>query len=1254
MLIDRASHRGTVLCVADNAAELHMSSGTLRRAGFAVIEAFSIDEALRLVRQKPDAMLLHRIGGELLRRCDLCLTVKGMAPFHDLPILHLVDSDETGLLPEDCGEQAANDLRLPWPCSTAVLISAVENLVRNTRNARTLAAVSTAEQALAAASPVAMYQVNGQGIVRRWTTAAERIFGWCEEEVIGRFLPIVGPEQRDEFLDLIDSTMAGNAIQNRITVRWHKDGRAIPVSLSMAPLLEADGSVSGAQIVTADITQQQQGQREQARLLALLRASADLIAIIDSEGHFDYLNPAGLELLGIPGDANLAAQSYFDRLDSASRERLRNEGLAAARRDGATVGEARLQCTQGAEVSPRPVSQLLIPLPGEQGERYAVIARDILPQKRTEADLLRVNRILHAQSACTAAAVAGADETGFLRALVDALVESGVCTEAAVHLDGLRPGSARIVLRTVAPGILAEPNPAEAYAAALVQAARISGQGQCVRCDDVGWPRWADPQAMTALAQPLGTIGALLLVTDDADAFADSARQQFQALAAYAATVVVSIRASFARAESEKRLRIFGRAIESSDSAVMITDANAADHPVVYVNTAFERITGYVAAETMGRNARFLVAEDREQTEVATLRDALRARTGARVLLRCYRKDGTLFWAECAVHPVSADGREVSHFVSILVDVTDRVRTAGELAHVATHDPLTGLANRTLLDDRIAQGVAHAERHRRHLAVMLIDLDRFKEINDSLGHAAGDELLREVARRLEATVRDGDTVARLGGDEFVIVLGDVKRPDGVAKVAEKIVLALSQPMQLHGREVATTPSIGYSLYPDNGANGDELLRLADIAMYQVKRHGRNAHRAWNPAMADGGTLRQAELHAALRNALARGEFELHYQPKVELDSGDISGVEALIRWRHPELGLMTPDHFIPFAEESGLIAEIGEWVLREACRQARSWQQAGIQPLRVAVNLSARQLRQEDIVESVANALADAGLEARWLEIELTESVVMQNLDTATHLLQRLKSLGVTLAMDDFGTGYSSLGYLRRFPFDALKIDRSFVQDITTEPEDALIAVAVIAMARSLGLRVIAEGVETEAQMHYLQGHRCDEMQGYFYCRPLPIPEIDDFLLKPPKLFRRDDAAGGRTLLLVDDEESVIAALKRSLRRRGYRILAAHSGAEALEIMATHDVQVILADQRMPGMTGADLLARIKDLYPQTIRMVLSGYADLETITDAVNRGAIYKYLTKPWDDSVVRELMREAFERHDRQYGGDMASHAA
>ena len=457
------------------------------------------------------------------------------------------------------------------------------------------------------------------------------------------------------------------------------------------------------------------------------------------------------------------------------------------------------------------------------------------------------------------------------------------------------------------------------------------------------------------------------------------------------------------------------------------------------------------------------------------------------------RKDGSVFPVEITVNYLEYEGQSVSF--SFARDITERKRAEEQLRYQATHDELTGLANRALLQDRLEQSIHFANRSQRLVAVLLLDLDRFKVINDSLGHGFGDELLRSVARRLEQTVREADTVARMGGDEFVILLAEVAEGDDVGLVAKKILENLTRPYQIGDREITVTASIGVSLYPRDGADGETLLRNADLAMYRAKEDG-DSFRFYAPKM-DQRVHETLELEADLRRALERGELLLHFQPKVDLASGEITGAEALVRWQHPQRGLIAPGMFIPLAEETGLILPIGEWVLATACAQVRAWQDAGLPVVPVAVNLSARQFRKADLAETVHRVLRECGIAPRLLELELTESMIMRDPLAAAAIMQQLKALGVSLALDDFGTGYSSLNYLRRFPVDCLKIDRSFISDAASDPSAAAVATSIVAIAHSLGLRAIAEGVETGEQLDFLRDCGCDSLQGYYFSRPV-------------------------------------------------------------------------------------------------------------------------------------------------------------
>jgi diguanylate cyclase (GGDEF)-like protein len=580
----------------------------------------------------------------------------------------------------------------------------------------------------------------------------------------------------------------------------------------------------------------------------------------------------------------------------------------------------------------------------------------------------------------------------------------------------------------------------------------------------------------------------------------------------------------------------------------------------------------------------------------------------------------------------------VMHF-----DVTDTIAAEQRLFDLAHLDSLTGLPNRLLFLDRLRHGLAQTKRQKTRLALLFIDLDRFKNVNDTLGHQVGDELLKQVARRLSGCLRESDTVGRLGGDEFALLLPDISDEQNAETVACKIVNALAQPFHLAGQDLFCGASIGIALHPEDAVDPEHLMQYADTAMYQAKEAGRNTWRFHTPALNERAQER-LRLDADLRLAVQRNEFELFYQPKLDLRNGQIVGVEALLRWHHPVRGLVSPLEFVPVLEDTGLINEVGRWAITRACEQLKAWHDAGLTAMSVAVNLSARQFEvgggAASLAATVEEILGRSGLAPQFLELELTESALMSNADQVAAALAELRGIGLRISVDDFGTGYSSLSYLKRFPLDAVKVDRSFIEDIAADPDDASITRAVITMAHNLKLKVIAEGVESEGQLALLAASYCDEIQGFLFSKPVPATEMEAMLVAGRTLAvpTPGDARPERTLLLVDDEENILAALKRLLRRDGYRILTANGGSQALELLAQNKVDVIVSDQRMPNMTGVEFLRRARTIHPDTVRIVLSGYTELQSITDAINEGAIYKFLTKPWDDELLRANIEEAF----------------
>lgn len=684
-------------------------------------------------------------------------------------------------------------------------------------------------------------------------------------------------------------------------------------------------------------------------------------------------------------------------------------------------------------------------------------------------------------------------------------------------------------------------------------------------------------------------------------------------------------------------LQRFRSAMDATADAIFLV--NRGSMRFVEVNAAASHMLGYTREEFLQLSPAALV--DATLEELADAYDDTIAGNGVdrpmESPLRC--KDGSYIQVEVQRQAQLSGADWI--IVGIARDITERKEAEKRLHHMAHYDALTGLPNRMLFYETLHKTLFVAKNNGATVAVLLIDSDHFKSVNDTLGPAVGDELLSQISTRLVQCVRVRDTIGRLSGDKFGLILLMQTGHQGATLVANTVRDALRAPFQLNGRELVMTVSIGIAMHPVDASDPDLLVQYADTAMLRAKQAGRNTFRFFTAQM-NADVLVRMDLEAALRRAIDNEEFVLYYQPKVLLGSGRITGLEALLRWQRPGHGLVSPQEFIPVLEESGLIVHVGRWVIATACQQIARWMRSSVGALQVSVNVSGRQFADGDLDVDVTQALTESGIPADLLELELTESSLMANTQRTIATLQSLKKRGVQISIDDFGTGYSSLAYLRRFPIDKLKIDIAFIRDVTTNPDDATIALAIISMAHSLKLEVIAEGVETEAQLSYLRRNRCDQIQGFFFSRPLPVLELERLMFEDKRLPMPAGYNQGpqSTLLLVDDEPHVLTALQRLLRSDGYRILLAHSAAEGFELLALHPVQVILCDQRMPHMSGTLFLDRVKDLYPDTFRIVLSGYTDLESIMEAVNRGAIYRFYTKPWDNKVLRENVAEAF-RH-------------
>ncbi|TVT31803.1 EAL domain-containing protein [Marinobacter vinifirmus] len=560
------------------------------------------------------------------------------------------------------------------------------------------------------------------------------------------------------------------------------------------------------------------------------------------------------------------------------------------------------------------------------------------------------------------------------------------------------------------------------------------------------------------------------------------------------------------RHEAQEAQRILQRSLESSDNAVVVVDVRSQDLPVVFANPAFSEMTGYTREEVIGSPVKQLTGPETEEADMEQIREAVRAGQPATVILKSYRRDETPFWNHVSLAPVKNDKQQITHFTAIMTDISEKKEQENRLAYQATHDVLTGLGNRSLFEDRLEHDFALARRNSQQLAVLFIDLDEFKPINDTLGHKVGDGLLISIARRLDKVTRPEDTLARFGGDEFVLLLPDLTSPAQAEEVANRILDEIADPHQVGSHELYISASIGISLLDEHLDSPEKLIQQADMAMYKAKQQGRDTCEVYSEDL-DTKLSKRVALRNELQEAIKTGQLFLNYQPQVDRD-GQLCGLEALVRWKHPKKGLIAPADFIPVAEETGQIAHLGKWVTTQACKDARRLLEMGLLKGRMAVNLSPLQFHRPGFLTVLRSILEDTGLAPEHLELELTEGILMKDSEGAIDILNALNGMGVATAIDDFGTGFSSFSYLKDLPVDNIKIDRSFVDNVTTNEKDAAVCKGVITLAREMGLNVVAEGVETQEQFCYLKSHGCESFQGYYFARPMLFEDLVQWIGK--------------------------------------------------------------------------------------------------------------------------------------------------
>ncbi|MEH6812753.1 MAG: EAL domain-containing protein [Motiliproteus sp.] len=855
----------------------------------------------------------------------------------------------------------------------------------------------------------------------------------------------------------------------------------------------------------------------EARYKIVLEAAPDAIVISNDQGVISLINRQAELLFGYSRE-ELVGQAVEILIPEAQRgEHVghRQQFLSSDRRFIQKHRQDRFKARNKAgDIFPVEIN--IGALISDGRKIVTAIIRDMREHYQAETQIRHLNRIYRVLSSANHALIHAVDERNLLLDYCRIIVDSGQYPLAWVSLlsgdepqmlelgqcyvAGLGVRSASELPRETLQGLNSPQIPVE-YAQLAIDALVPS----CRWWGDFVSQHGCNNILLFSLRAGAKNLGVLGIVISAMDRFESQEVGLFLELAMDLGYGIETQRNLCVQRESEVQLRLQHRALESSSNGIVIIDWRQPNHPIVYANKAYTAMTGYALEEVIGRNLVFLCNGENNQHGLRLLNQALANESGVTVVIKNYHKDGASFWNEIHVAPVRDESGRVSHYVGVSQDVSSRISYESKLEHLATHDDLTGLANRALLLNRLNHAVETARRSWKQVAVVFLDLDRFKYINDSLGHERGDNLLKQVAQRLSGIVRSVDTLARMGGDEFVFVLTELEDLAPVQRLLQQILNAIRQPIDIDGNTVITTASVGCSLYPADGGSSSELLRHADAAMYRAKEYGGDGHQFYessiNTEVAD-----RLQMEVDLRRALEQKELVLYYQPQVSILSGEVVGAEALVRWQHPDKGLLPPDCFIPMAEEIGVIQALGSWVLREACTQYRRWN-ADLWPgFTIAVNISYQQFINGAMVEEIEGLLAEFSIPADRLELELTERVMMKNTETVIVQLDALKAIGVKLSIDDFGTGFSSLSYLKRFSLDRLKIDRSFVVDLNNDDDSFVITKAINEMAHLMNFEVVAEGVENIAQLETLKGFGCDFMQGFLFSTPKPAEEFHRFM----------------------------------------------------------------------------------------------------------------------------------------------------
>lgn len=908
-------------------------------------------------------------------------------------------------------------------------------------------------------SPDLVGMSGSDGCIVYVNRALQEALQFSEEELLGKhFHNILSQKNSPALLQEIENNSLKPGGWRGECLVPRKDGTDLPVLLTSSAVTGDDGRILGILGIAQDIAERKHAEERISHLSQALESTSEFIGIGDTNANITFANQAWLRALGY-SEQELLGQSFHFILSPNNSAKFIAE-IDTQTFAGGWRGECLQRRKDGTDL---PVLLSTGLLKDQEGRVAGVfgIARDITERKHAEQEILFKNVLLEAQAETTIDAILAVDEANHI-----ILSNRQFATMWSVPRGMVRAGDDAQLLQFVTNQIAAPQRFLEKVAHLYTHREEKS-QDEVHLKDGRVLDRYSSP-----LIDSAGTYrGRIWYFRDITE-----------------------------RVKSEERLQLWSRVLDQSGEGIFVCDK---DERILLVNQAFERLTGFSADDAVGKTPRILQSGLQDRAFYADVWKSVLETGTWRGEMWNRRKSGELYVEWLSISAVLDREGSVTHFIGIFSDITVRKQAEERIVHLAHYDALTDLPNRVLLMDRLSQLTKAAQRRKTRVAVVFIDLDRFKEVNDSLGHDAGDLLLQTLAKRLSAAVRDEDTVARIGGDEFVVVFQGLRLAQDVADLAQKLLSCLEAPVSLSGYELAVTASMGISLFPDDATNGQELIRNADAAMYQAKAAGRNAYMFYTGDL-NQRALEMLSMENDIRRAIERREFVLYYQPQIDIVSGSVVGAEALIRWNHPDLGLLMPAKFISIAEERGLIVSIGSWVLEEASRQSAAWRNSRGLAIPIAVNVSTVQFRQKDFVEQIANTVRKHGITPNCLELELTERIVMRDAEATVEILQKLHGMGFQLSIDDFGTGYSSLSYLQRFPIDKIKIDQSFVIDKSAES----IVAAIVGLARSLKLKVIAEGVQTMQQLETLLALGCDEAQGFFFSPALAPEEFEKLLRK--------------------------------------------------------------------------------------------------------------------------------------------------